>query len=155
MRRLSVVTFCLLPSRLNTVFWILSSNPLRIQLVLSSALCATVKTIPWLNNVIVVSIVLEFLSFFFWRCSVNVYQMSWMKITKLHDATDVKLHRKIPTNEALQCLFHIFLSLIYSIFCNIYICFKQLLYFYGIKWISQNFIKCTYKGMTSNGLTFD
>ena len=81
--------------------------------------------------------------------------MSWMKITKLHDATDVKLHRKIPTNEALQCLFHIFLSLIYSIFCNIYICFQQLLYFYGIKWISQNFIKCTYKGMTSNGLTFD
>ena len=78
-----------------------------------------------------------------------------MKITKLHDATDVKLHRKIPTNEALQCLFHIFLSLIYSIFCNIYICFQQLLYFYGIKWISQNFIKCTYKGMTSNGLTFD
>lgn len=81
--------------------------------------------------------------------------MSWMEITKLHDATDVKLHRKTPTNEALQCLFHILLSLVYSIFCNIYICFQQLLNFYGIKWISQNFIKCTYKGMTSNGLTFD
>ena len=46
-------------------------------------------------------------------------------------------------------------SLTCLIFCNIYICFQQLFYFYGIKWISQNFMECIYKGMTSNGLTFD
>lgn len=102
--RLLSVTFCLLPSHLNTVFWILSPNPLKIQLIISSAVYATVKPIHWLTNVIIVSIVLEFL--FFLRCSVNVYQMSWMEITKLHDATDVKMHRKTPTNEPLQCLFH-------------------------------------------------